>query len=184
METKRGIPLGNVTSQVFANIYLHELDQFIKHRLRIKYYLRYADDFVLLHEDEKFLVSLIPVIREFLKNELRLDLHPRKISIQKFQQGIDFLGYVCLPYYRLLRTKTKKRMFLKFQNRKKEMLAGKRTGESLGQTVQSYLGMLQHANCYHLTRQLKILSGLEQEYEALYPVPYIPDEIAVFLGFY
>ncbi|MBI2634279.1 group II intron reverse transcriptase domain-containing protein [Candidatus Peregrinibacteria bacterium] len=177
-----GIPLGNVTSQIFANIYLNQLDQFIKHELRLKYYLRYADDFVVLHQDKDLLRKTISRIDRFLQEKLKLHLHPQKISVRNLKQGVDFLGYVCLPYSRVIRTKTKKRMFRKFQNRKQEMLAGKRTSESLNQSAQSYLGMLQHANSYHLTKKLRILSGLEQEYESLYPVPYIPHEIAVFLG--
>lgn len=177
-----GIPLGNVTSQVFANIYLDQLDKFIKHELHLKYYLRYADDFVILHKDRDFLWKIVSRIDRFLQEKLKLHLHPQKISVRKIKQGIDFLGYVCLPHSRVIRTKTKKRMFRKFQKRKEEMLAGKRTGESLNQSAQSYLGILQHANSYHLTKKLKILSGLEEEYESLYPVPYIPHEVAVFLG--
>lgn len=178
-----GIPLGNVTSQIFANICLNRLDKFIKHELHLKYYLRYADDFVILHKDCDFLWKIVSCIDRFLQEKLKLHLHPQKISVRKLKQGIDFLGYVCLSHSRVIRTKTKKRMFRKFQNRKKEMLAGKRTSESLNQSAQSYLGMLQHANSYHLTRKLKILSGLEQEYESLYPVPYVPREVAIFLGF-
>lgn len=177
-----GIPLGNVTSQIFANIYLNQLDTFIKHELRLKYYLRYADDFFILHKDRDFLWKIVSRIDRFLQEKLKLHLHPQKISVRKLRQGVDFLGYVCLPHSRVIRTKTKKRMFRKFQQRKEELLAGKRTDESLNQSAQSYLGMLQHANSYHLTKQLKILCGLEQEYELLYPVSYIPHEVAVFLG--
>lgn len=177
-----GIPLGNVTSQVFANIYLDQLDKFIKHELHLKCYLRYADDFVILHKNRDFLWKIVSRIDRFLQEKFKLHLHPQKISVRKLKQGIDFLGYVCLPHSRVIRTKTKKRMFRKFQKRKEEMLAGKRTSESLNQSAQSYLGMLQHANSYRLTKKLKILSGLEQEYESQYPVPYIPHEIAVFLG--
>jgi hypothetical protein len=177
-----GIPLGNVTSQLFANVYLNQLDRFIKHDLRVEHYFRYVDDFVLLHQDRDYLEKLIDSIGNFLDRELKLRLHPQKVFIRKLKKGIDFLGYVCFPYCRLIRTKTKKRMFKKFHQRRAQLLGGERTDESFNQTLQSYLGLLKHANSYHLTKKLKILSGLEQEYEADYPAPYIPHEIGVFLG--
>src|SRR3989344_4649393 len=102
-----GLPLGNITSQLFANIYLNELDQFVKHKLKIKYYIRYCDDFVILGDDKKYLEKLIPGINNFLKEKLKLFLHSDKISIRKYHQGIDFLGYITFPHYRILRTKTK-----------------------------------------------------------------------------
>jgi RNA-directed DNA polymerase len=149
-----GIPLGNVTSQLFANVYLNPLDQFVKHELKIKYYLRYADDFVILHQDKSLLVKIIPLISEFLEEHLKLSLHPQKLSVRKIKQGIDFLGYICCPYFRVIRTKTKKRMFKKTEARKKEMLNGECTAESLNQTLQSYLGMLVHADSYRLANKL------------------------------
>ncbi len=129
-----GLPIGNLTSQLFANIYLSELDQFAKHILRIKSYLRYADDFIFLSRDRNELEELIPKIAVFLKNKLKLKLHPNKIIIRKLRQGIDFLGYVVLPHYRILRTKTKKRMLKKINN----------------QNSASYLGLLKHCCGYKL----------------------------------
>src|SRR3989344_1421235 len=111
-DTEQGIPLGNLTSQVFANIYLNELDYFIKHSLRIKYYLRYADDFVIISKNKDQLQNYIPLLREFLVS-LKLTLHPKKITIRKLSWGIDFLGYIVLPHYRLPRTKTKQRVLKK-----------------------------------------------------------------------
>lgn len=78
----KGIPIGNVTSQLFANVYLNILDQFIKNELRIKYYIRYCDDFVILHNNPSYLTELIPKLESFLKVELNLSLHPRKITIR------------------------------------------------------------------------------------------------------
>lgn len=103
---KSGLPLGNITSQLFANIYLNELDQFIKHTLRVKYYIRYCDDFVILNVDKKYLENLIPKIAEFLENNLKLSLHPNKIFIRKLKLGMDFLGWVNFFGYRILRNKT------------------------------------------------------------------------------
>ena len=137
-ESTSGLPIGNLTSQLFANIYLNELDHFIKHRLRIKYYLRYCDDFVILDNNRSNLESLIGQIQFFLECQLSLKLHPRKIIIRKLDQGIDFLGYVVLPHYRALRTRTKRRMLKRFNQN----------------NAPSYLGLLKHCNYYKLKRAL------------------------------
>lgn len=139
-ESKHGLPIGNLTSQIFANIYLNELDQFIKHKLRIKYYLRYCDDFVILGTNRDKLEKNIPQLSDFLQSNLKLTLHPDKINIRKLKQGIDFLGYVVLPHHRVLRTKTKRRMFIKINK----------------QNISSYLGLLKHCDSYNLSRRLKI----------------------------
>ncbi len=142
-----GMPLGNLTSQIFANIYLNELDQFIKHKLKIKYYLRYADDFLLLSPDKNYLYQYIDTLKIYLKNYLKLQLHPEKVFIRKLEWGIDFLGYIVLPHYTLPRTKTRRRMFKKLKE--------KISTDSFNQALQSYLGYLQHANSFELTQSLK-----------------------------
>ena len=138
-ESKCGLPLGNLTSQLFANIYLNELDQSIKHRLKIRYYLRYCDDFVIPSGDRDYLLNLIEPIELFLKNNLKLSLHQNKIAICKLRQGIDFLGYVTLPRYRVLCTKTKKRMLAKI-NRK---------------NLPSYLGLLKYCKSRKLANLVR-----------------------------
>ena len=90
--TGKGIPLGNLTSQIFANIYLNELDQFLKLGLKVKNYIRYADDFVILSDNKEYLVSLIPRIKLFLEDKLKIELHPEKVFIKTLYSGIDFLG--------------------------------------------------------------------------------------------
>jgi len=122
------LPLGNVTSQLFANIYLNELDQFVKHKLKVRYYLRYCDDFIILGTKKNYLEKLTCQIGSFLSARLKLSLHPDKAILRKYHQGIDFLGYVILPYCRVLRAKTKRRMFRKVS----------------GKNLQSYLGILKH----------------------------------------
>ena len=87
---RKGLPIGNLTSQLFANIYLNELDQFIKQRMKIKDYVRYTDDFVIVAEKSLDLKEIINPIQLFLKNELKLEIHPQKISIKRFHQGVDF----------------------------------------------------------------------------------------------
>jgi RNA-directed DNA polymerase len=135
-ETGRGIPLGNVTSQLFANIYLHELDWFMKQTLGIKHYLRYCDDFVIISTDEDYLNSLIEIVRKFLAGQLKLELHPNKVSISSWDQGIDFLGYVSRPYATSICTKTKRRMFARIND----------------DNISSYLGICMHANAYRLSQ--------------------------------
>lgn len=150
-----GIPLGNVTSQLFANIYLNELDDFIKQTLREPYYLRYCDDFIVLSQDEAHLQLLIPIIRNFLENTLRLTLHPNKVIVRKLIQGIDFVGYVIFPHHGLVRTRTKQRMKRKLNVAYKDFLSGLIDGKQMDQRLQSYLGILSHANQYKLAQDVK-----------------------------
>ena len=133
--------------QIFANIYLNELDQFIKHTLKVKYYLRYADDFIFLSEYKECLLQYINELKKFLENELKLELHPNKIITRRLDNGIDFLGYIVLPHYILPRTKTKRRMFRKL--REKIGL------DNFNQSLQSYLGYLKHAKSYKIILELK-----------------------------
>ena len=144
----RGIPLGNLTSQIFANIYLNEFDQFVKHKLKMKYYLRYADDFLVLNTntDPKWKEIYLESIKEFLESDLRLELHPKKIATRKLRWGIDFCGYIVLPHYILPRTKTKKRIINKISK-----------GNVSYQSLQSYLGYFSHANSFKLSEKLKNL---------------------------
>lgn len=130
-----GLPLGNLTSQLLVNVYMNEFDQFIKHHMKPKYYIRYADDFVILSQDKSLLEELLPKIADFLSERLKLDLHPDKVSIRTFASGVDFLGWVHFPNHRVLRTVTKKRM-----------LKGVLKNEGKRETVQSYLGLISHGN--------------------------------------
>lgn len=155
MLNKKGMPIGNLTSQFFANVYLNELDQYIKHELRVKYYVRYADDFVLLSHDRKYLEDLVMSIQEFLKQQLDLKLHPQKIVFRKLRSGIDFLGYIVFPHHILPRTKTKKRLIRKIREKIKAYKQGKISKEKLNATIQSYLGYLSHANTYKFHKELE-----------------------------
>ena len=123
---------------------MNVFDHFMKEVLHAKYYLRYTDDFIIVHDDPVELVSLLPPMRAFLRDHLALDLHPRKIILRKLRQGIDFLGYVVLPQHRLLRTNTKKRMLRRMEA----------YGFNEAQ-LYSYLGLLSHCEGYELSRKLK-----------------------------
>lgn len=140
----KGIPLGNLTSQIFSNIYLNELDQLVKTNLKAKYYIRYTDDFVILSTDKPYLEELILPIREFLVKSLDLQLHPQKITIKKWHQGADFLGYISFPHYSILRTKTKKRILRKIQKNFDKYKKGLVEEQYFSQGLQSYKGILKH----------------------------------------
>lgn len=141
----KGIPLGNLTSQLFANVYMNEFDQFVKHDLRSKYYARYADDFVFLSHDRSELLECLPKVAAFLAGPLALSLHPDKVFIKTLSSGIDFLGWVHFPHYRVPRTKTRQRMH-------------KRIGQNPNrQSVASYLGLLSHGDAYEWSRKLENL---------------------------
>jgi retron-type reverse transcriptase len=151
----KGLPIGNLTSQIFANIYLDGFDKFVKHKLRVKNYVRYTDDFILVHENKKYLEDLIPQIDTFLTRNLKLNLHPKKVILNKLTQGIDFLGYVVLPYRQVLRNKTKNRMFRKLQGKQIKFVRGEIDRKKFMQTVNSYFGVLTHCRSQNLKRQIK-----------------------------
>jgi len=143
-ERGTGLPLGNLTSQLFVNIYMNKFDQFMKHKIKTKYYIRYADDFVILSHDKKWLESILPRMTIFLEEKLKLTLHPNKVSVSTIASGVDFLGWVHFSDHRVLRTSTKKRMFrnIKIKNVKPE-------------TVQSYLGLIKHGNSWKLKKKIE-----------------------------
>ena len=133
---------------------MNELDQFVKHELRVKYYARYTDDFVIVSEDQTYLQGLIPKINEFLRMRLALSLHPDKVFIRKYRQGIDFLGYVALPQHIRVRRKTEKRIFRKMRERVKGFMADSVTETTLSASFKSYIGVLSHADAHEVTQEL------------------------------
>ena len=151
----KGVPIGNLTSQLFANIYLNELDQFAKHQLGAKHYVRYTDDFVLVTNSEAQARNLINPISNFLEQRLMLKLHPKKIILRKINQGIDFLGYVLLPHHRVLCAKTRARAARKLHQRINDYRQGIVSRQTVEQALQSYLGVFSHADAYTLTLELK-----------------------------
>lgn len=134
---------------------MNEFDQFVKHELKVKNYLRYTDDFIIVHKDRQYLESLIPVIKNFLQKQLKLNLHPNKVILKKLLQGVDYLGYVLLQHHKVLRTKTKHRIFKKLKKRVQEYTNGKVSKNTLENSLQSYLGFLSHADAYKLSQELK-----------------------------
>ncbi|HEU0080574.1 MAG TPA: reverse transcriptase/maturase family protein [Candidatus Paceibacterota bacterium] len=143
-----GLPLGNLTSQLLVNIYMNEFDQFVKQELKVRHYVRYADDFVILSDTTRNLEKLLPEMSAFLKNRLRLDLHPDKVFIKTLSSGVDFLGWIHFPRYRVPRTATKRKMFRKLRVERKEG------------SLDSYLSLLSHGNAHDLSREAIILAQI------------------------
>lgn len=169
----KGIPIGNLTSQYFANIYLNKLDQFITKKLDLQYYIRYADDFMILSDNRQYLLDLTFKIKQFLKSKLDLTLHPQKIILRKFQSGVDFLGYIVFPTHILPRTKTKRRLIKKIKERINEYRSGKIAKEKLEATINSYLGYLSHANTYLFRKEL--IEMIKSELEIQKPISKNPN---------
>lgn len=138
-----GLPLGNLTSQLLVNVYMNEFDQFVKHKIKAKFYIRYADDFIVMSRDRKCLEFVLVKMKDFLWSRLKLRLHPNKISIRTIASGIDYLGWVNFTDHRILRTATKRRMFRNIEYKK-----------SKHATVQSYLGLLKRGNARKLEKEL------------------------------
>jgi retron-type reverse transcriptase len=143
-----GLPLGNLTSQLLVNIYMNEFDQWVKHILKAQYYIRYADDFVVLSHDRAFLESRVTHVSSFLKENLRLTLHPDKVFIKTLASGVDFLGWVHFSDHRILRTATKKRMFRNIRQKEQKL-----------ETIQSYLGLISHGNADRIRSQIYLGLG-------------------------
>lgn len=138
----KGLPLGNLTSQLLVNVYMNEFDQYVKNDLRIKYFIRYADDFVIMNNEKEYLEETLKKIEEFLGDKLKLSLHPDKVSIVNINSGVDFLGWVHFFDHKVLRTTTKNRMYKKIKNNQKE------------EVLNSYLGLLSHGNTYKLNQKI------------------------------
>lgn len=135
----RGLPLGNLTSQLLINIYLNELDQFVKQPLKAKSYIRYADDFVIFSNSKDELKNILILMDVFLRLNLPLELHPDKVFIKTSSSGVDFLGWVHFPDHRVLPTVTKRRVFRKLCEK----------------NIESYLGLLSHGNGYRLRKMIE-----------------------------
>lgn len=149
----KGIPIGNLTSQFFANVYLHELDKFAKQMLQAKFYIRYMDDGVIVHGDRTWLHEIREYIREFLTDTLKLQLNS-KTNIFPAAQGINFLGYRIWPTHRLLRKDSAKRMQRKLKKFEQEYTAGDIALDKIHASIMSWIGHTQHAECYQLRKRL------------------------------
>lgn len=155
----RGLPIGNLTSQLFGNIYLNGFDHFVKHKLGCRYYGRYVDDIVIVHQDKEYLKSLIPILREYLQKELSLELHPKKIYLQHFSKGVCFLGAVLKSRRIYIGNQTKGSFYKKIKcwNDLIEEKPREFNKENLDQflsCLNSYLGNMEQFNTYNLRKKM------------------------------
>ena len=134
-----GMPLGNLTSQFFANVYLSELDYFVKHELRVKYYIRYVDDFIILHQNYENLEKYKDSINKFLIESLKIGLHPEKSKIIRLDNGINLLGYRAFYYHKLLKKSNKRKFERKFNEKIILYKEGLLSYENFMQSLQGWL---------------------------------------------
>lgn len=154
VEKRKGLPIGNLTSQLFANIYLNELDHFVKEGLRQRWYARYMDDFLIIHPNKEYLKEARDTIRKFLIEKLDLNLHPRKVVIKNVKEGVPFVGYRIFYDHMLVRGNTLTHMQRKYNKKIKLFKAGILTDKELQQTQSSLKGHLKHANTYRLSQMM------------------------------
>lgn len=149
-----GIPVGNLTSQLFANIYLNRLDQYVKHNLGARYYMRYMDDFIISSPDKEQLRHWLADIERFLREELRLELNP-KTTILAAKNGIDFVGYKHRATHRKVRRDSIKRIKRTIKKYQKGII----TKEQLQKSIDSWTGHAGHADSYHLQKKIIALAA-------------------------
>lgn len=174
----RGIPIGNLTSQLFVNIYLDALDKFVKNDLGQRFYIRYVDDFVILGRNKKHLHRLRQQIGDFLRKNLFLEMHPSKQRVFPAKQGIDFLGFVVFEDFKLLRKSNKEKFRKRLRKMKKLVRTGKMSEEKATMAITSHLAHVSHADSHRLRKRFfgkplktkdrkeikKIISGWKNEW--------------------
>jgi hypothetical protein len=152
-----GLPIGNLTSQIFANLYMDSFDHFIKHELGIKYYGRYVDDFIIVHQDKAYLKSILPIIADFLKSKLNLTLHPKKMYLQHYSKGVKFLGVVIKPNRIYIGKRTKGNFYKaikKQSNLATDHKPNKEELDSFLSSMNSYLGIMKHYQTYKMRKKM------------------------------
>ena len=152
-----GLPIGNLTSQLFGNVYLNDFDHFVKRDLGIRYYGRYVDDFVLVHSSKHYLQSCIEHIRKYLKENLYLDLHPDKVYLQHYSKGVQYLGAIIKPHRIYVANRTKGNFFEAIGNQNQIARDHKPTKEdqkAFQSSMNSYLGIMKHYKTYKLRKEM------------------------------
>ena len=148
LEDGLGLPIGNLTSQLFSNVYLNLLDQFVKRVLHCKFYGRYVDDAIIVSSSKEYLLSLVPLIRDFLRDELGMELHMGKLEITEVHQGVEFLGFFIRPW----RTYISNHSLARIRQRVADMDYTRPW--KVVRSVNSYLGIFCHTSSYKLRRDI------------------------------
>ncbi len=152
----KGMPLGNLTSQFFANVYLNELDQYVKHKMKIKYYIRYVDDFIIFDKDKHVLEKWKAEIDEFLKCNLKVDLHPEKSMIIPLNKGITLLGYRAFPNNRLIKRSNSRRIWKRLKIFKDRYDKGELSRFELANRIGGWFAYAKFANTYKIRKRVFI----------------------------
>lgn len=153
-ERRQGLPIGNLTSQNFANIYLNPLDHFVKEELGVKCYIRYVDDFVIFGNDKGRLIEIRGAVTHFLK-KMRLLLHPNKCYITPTSDGITFLGQRIFETHRLIQSKNIRRARKRIRRKVQLLKKGKLTHETMEHSLNSWLGHIRQANTFGLEQKIR-----------------------------
>ncbi len=153
-KNSKGMPLGNLTSQFFANVYLNELDKFVKYKLKVKYYIRYVDDFVILHPSKKQLNIWKEEINNFLKENLKIELHPDKSQIISLNKPIPFIGFRIFYHYKLLKRFNRKNIQRRLYEFYKLFKEDKTNYDKIYESMQGTFAYMKHANTYKLRGKL------------------------------
>jgi len=154
-----GLPIGNLTSQLFGNVYLSDFDYFVKGGLKIKYYGRYVDDMVFVHKDKEYLKKIISLINEYLINRLDLKLHDKKIYLQHFSKGIKFLGVSIKPHRIYIDKRSKGNFYKKIRDWNNHLVKNNNTlsQEDIKRfiaVINSYLGLMKHYKTQKLRQKM------------------------------
>lgn len=149
-----GMPIGNLTSQLFANVYLDALDHVVKERLRVQYYIRYMDDFVIFHHDKAYLRRLLDEISGYLEDVLRLHLNGKTQIFPVRQRSVDFLGYRIWPTHRLMRKANVQRTRRKLKKFSRLYREGRMTMDEIRPSVMSWLGHAKHGDTWRLRTKM------------------------------
>jgi len=144
-----GMPIGNLTSQFFANVYLNELDHFVKHKLKAKYYIRYVDDFVILHRNKQIPLEWKIKIGEFLKS-IKLELHPEKSKVYTLHKGVSILGFRVFYHYKLPYRRNLRRFKKRLENIQQSYAKDEITPEDMERQIEGWLAYAAWANTYKL----------------------------------
>ena len=150
----KGMPLGNLTSQFFANVYLSELDYFVKHTLRAKYYLRYVDDFIILHRNREQLESWKTQIDAFLHESLKIELHPDKTKIIPLDAGVQLLGFRAFYHFRILKKSNVRRVFGRLALFREKYATGEMEQSRILLSNSGWQGYAMMGDTYKLRRQV------------------------------
>lgn len=154
VERRRGLPVGNLTSQFFANVYLNGFDHFVKEELHVKKYLRYVDDFSLFSDDWQFLSEARLAIEEYLAKNLRLRIHPIKSQLFETRIGTNYVGFRILPNCIRVRTENLRRARRRLKFMQRNSAQGKINSDKISQSIQSWFAHLEHGDTWRLRQQI------------------------------